>query len=91
MRDSARLELVRKKLTVLGSDCEAWLEGSSRELFYDFMRADEYDLALHVVCDQVLEQSAVISEHAIGQIEELHRLMGIRDDCVAKMRKAMSE
>jgi hypothetical protein len=91
MKESKRQELVHKKMAELGRDCEVWLAGSSRELFDSFMRANEYDLALHVVCDQVLNQGAAISEYGIGQIEEVHKLMEIRDDCAERMRKKMSE
>jgi hypothetical protein len=75
----------------LRDDCLAWLEGSSAEYFDDFLRADEFDLALHVVCDLVIEESIMTSEHIVASIDELHQLMVIHDDCVTKIRKRLAE
>ena len=91
MRDAAHFERVRTLLVGLRDDCLAWLEGSSAEYFENFLRAEEFDLALHVVCDLVIEQSIMSSEHIVTTIDELHQLMGIRDDCVTKIRKRRAE
>ena len=57
------------------------------QLFDDFVRQHEWGLALHLVCDYLLEPTAqAASEAVIQQIQSLHEAMEIEDTCVADLR-----
>ena len=57
------------------------------QLFDDFVREHEWGLALHLVCDYLLQPTAQAAPEAvIQQIESLHEAMGIKDACVADLR-----
>lgn len=56
-------------------------------LFDEFLREHEFGLALHALCDYMLEPSSPrVSESTIRAIQDLHFLMEIDDSCVADMR-----
>jgi hypothetical protein len=60
---------------------------NSSEVFDEFVREHEWGLALHVVCDYLLEPTAQAAPEAvIQQIQSLHAAMGIEDTCVADLR-----
>ena len=58
------------------------------ELFDEFVSVSEFELALHALCDSLLESvSALPDQTALDQIELLHQRMGLRDDCVSRLRQ----
>jgi len=63
--------------------------GDNVNLFFDdFVREYEWGLALHVVCDYLLEPKTQAAPTAvIQQIEALHEAMGIVDSCTADLRR----
>jgi hypothetical protein len=57
------------------------------KLFDEFIREYEFELALHVICDYLLELEIQIPDDAIlEKIESLHRTMQIEDDCLRNLR-----
>ena len=57
------------------------------QLFDDFVREHEWELALHLACDYLLEpERQAAPTAAIQQIETLHEAMGIADTCVDELR-----
>ena len=60
----------------------------ANQLFDDFVREQEWGLALHVVCDYLLEpKTQAAPTAAIEQIEALHETMGMEDTCAADLRR----
>jgi|SRR5208282_821629 len=58
------------------------------EIFDEFVEQHEWELALHAVCDCLLEPKSHAAPAAvIRQIETLHEAMGIVDACVADLRR----
>ena len=61
------------------------------DLFDEFMAQREFGLALHVVCDFILDsKSLVISDSVISDIERLHKNMDLEDTCVEELRSQQS-
>jgi hypothetical protein len=57
------------------------------DLFDQFMEQREYELALHTVCDYILEPgSPRVGVATVTQIDRLHALMKIDDQCVQELR-----
>ena len=56
-------------------------------IFDEFIREHEWDLALHVVCDCLLEQTTPPEPAVVEQIQALHDIMKIGDSCVMKLRR----
>lgn len=57
-------------------------------VFDEFLREHEWGLALHVVCDYLLEPTTqAVPTAVIQQIQTLHEVMGIQDTCVADLRR----
>jgi hypothetical protein len=57
-------------------------------LFDEFVRECELGLALHAVCDYLLESgSPRPGPSVIERIDALHRSMKIQDDCVDRLRQ----
>ena len=57
------------------------------DLFDEFMREQEFELALHVVCDYILEPNfLIVSNATVEQILRLHTEMEIVDDCVEDLQ-----
>ena len=57
------------------------------DLFDEFMREQEFELALHVVCDYILEPNFLtVSNTTVEQIRRLHTEMEIVDDCVEDLQ-----
>lgn len=58
------------------------------QLFEEFMREYELGLALHVICDFLLEPSTrAPSKNTLEKIRALHSAMRINDSCVAELLK----
>ena len=61
------------------------------DLFDEFMREQEFELALHVVCDYILEPDCLtVSNATVEQIRRLHTEMEIVDDCVEDLQNRKS-
>jgi len=57
------------------------------DLFDEFMREQELELALHVMCDYILEaNSLTVSNATVEQVRRLHTEMEIVDDCVEDLQ-----
>jgi hypothetical protein len=58
--------------------------GNQTLYFFDeFLREHEFDLALHVVCDFIIESPSVcISGSVLNEIRDLHKQMEIEDQCI---------
>jgi hypothetical protein len=58
-----------------------------RKLFDEFIREYEFELALHVICDYLLEPEIQIPHDSIlEKISSLHSTMQVEDDCLTKLR-----
>jgi hypothetical protein len=58
------------------------------QLIDEFIREDEFGLALESICDFLLEpEVAPPGSATIAQVEALHRLMGVEDVCLDKLRR----
>jgi hypothetical protein len=56
------------------------------QLFDEFMREHEFELALHLLCDYLLERTTQPAAPAIVKlVEKLHASMQIVDNCVANL------
>ena len=65
--------------------------GSALDLFDEFVREHEFDLALHVVCDFLLDSDSLqVSGSIIDQIQHLHTTMEIDDACVQQLQNHKS-
>lgn len=57
------------------------------EFFDEFLREQEFDLALHMVCDFVIDESVrQIDSAAVELIHAIHQSMAIQDDCVERIK-----
>ena len=56
--------------------------------FDEFMEQREFGLALHAVCDFILEPDSLpLDRHTLQQIRTLHMVMQIDDHCVDELEK----
>lgn len=61
---------------------------AAHQVFGEFVREHEWGLALHVVCDYLLEPTVQAAPEAVmQQIQSLHEVMAIEDNCVADLRR----
>jgi hypothetical protein len=61
--------------------------GRRREYFLESVEANEFEIALHALCDFLLEhQDASVTEDLLARIDELHKKMEIDDECVIKLK-----
>ncbi len=51
----------------------------------EFVREHEFDLALHAACDYLLEVPCMLNVNILDQVERLHTMMKIEDDCVKRL------
>jgi len=59
---------------------------NSRNLFNEYLESNELELALHLVCDALLEQPHnKPSATALRFIADVHKAMDLQDDCVEKL------
>ena len=59
---------------------------SRREAFDEYLEANELELALHSACDALLESpSDKPSAEVLKKIEDLHKAMELRDDCIERL------
>ena len=70
------------------------LDGASEsrlDLFDEFVREHEFELALHTVCDFRLEPNVRrLNASELEQIRLLHQAMQIEDSCVEELQKRTS-
>ena len=80
---------VADRLEALRNVFPAGKEGSRYLGFFEeYLRANELELALHAVCDFLLEPTTPQpADDALSKIKTLHELMGLEDDCVPKLRR----
>ncbi len=58
------------------------------DFFDDLMLHHEFGLALHAVCDYILDpNSPKVSEATVDQVDRLHAAMKIDDQCVEQLKK----
>jgi len=58
------------------------------DLFDEFLEQHEFELALHLVCEFILDSHASkVDKSTVDQIERLHTAMKIDDRCVEELRK----
>lgn len=56
--------------------------------FDEYLDVNELELALHAVCDFLLEPTTPnVDDEAIEQIQVLHRLMKLEDDCTRTLKE----
>ena len=60
--------------------------------YYDeSLDANESEIALHALCHFLLQPGVpAVTNEELGEIERLHTLMDIDDDCVTKLRQKRS-
>jgi hypothetical protein len=57
-----------------------------REAFDGYLEANELELALHSACDALLESPYdKPSVEVLEKIEDAHKAMDLRDDCVERL------
>jgi hypothetical protein len=81
-----RIDRLKRDIELLRSEIAGAIREKDLSLFDEFVREQEYELALHLVCDFLLGADAIpVTEAVLKRIEELHRTMDIRDDCTARL------
>jgi hypothetical protein len=79
-------EEIRKRLANLRAILPEFHQWAAREVFDEFLREYELELALHVACDYLLEPTTEApTSELIEQIKILHEGMEIQDTCVAEL------
>jgi hypothetical protein len=57
-------------------------------IFDEFVSVNEFELALHALFDFLLEPTTALCDQVtLKQIDSLHRLMALTDDCVGKLHQ----
>jgi hypothetical protein len=63
------------------------LDAATQYHFDEFLEANEFEVALHALCDYLLEQPVMsVGLEEIRRIEDLHQKMQLRDECSAELR-----
>ncbi len=77
-----------KRLEALRATFPDSPEGLARRKYFDEnLAANEFEIALHALCDFAVEfHNARMNAGVILHIEELHRLMDLEDTCVSDLR-----
>jgi len=77
------LALLRRLRAELEDD--AWFQ-NRRRIFDEYLDANELELALHVACDALLEQTHnKPTTEVLRIIEDCHKAMDLQDDCTEKL------
>jgi hypothetical protein len=85
MEDTAMKEL-QERLQVLRPLLLGERGRSFLDLFDEFMQHHEFGLALHAICDFILDpDSPRVSKSILDQIQRLHALMKIDDHCLEEL------
>ena len=75
-------------------ELQDFLEGGSqaRRNFDELLDVDEFECALHALCDYLLEPMAPrAGELAIEKIANAHQAMGLKDNCVERLKLRIGE
>ena len=84
----ARREAMKAKLSLLRPVLSTGGDVKWSDFFDEFVEQHEWELALHVVCDYLLEPTTQAPPAAVTQqIQTLHEAMEIEDTCVADLRR----
>jgi hypothetical protein len=85
-------QMLTKELVALRDMLSCRLDTNFASIFDEFVGQHEFGLALNLVCDYLLEPTTpAASASILQQIQKLHALMKVEDDCVVKLqRKAAS-
>ena len=60
--------------------------------FDEFLEANEFELALHTLCDFVRENENIpVTGELLERIDELHKMMEIDDDCATWLRARLPQ
>ena len=59
--------------------------------FDEFVRKHEFDLALHLVCDYLISEAALITVSRMVTIDDLHAEIQIRDNCISGLEDARAQ
>lgn len=79
-----------KRLTALEAAYSAPEDESDLAFYKGFLDANLYEVALHVLCDHLIEHAPrSLTPEVIANIAELHSLMGLQDDCVSALNKKL--
>jgi hypothetical protein len=86
-------EMLKDELEALkGEVADLPLDPRGSALVDEFLDEHEFELALHVICDFLLDKKrGTPSELVLQRIESLHSRMGLTDDCVARLRHRLSD
>jgi len=78
---------VKEQLEELKKVLPEELDSTGSKLFDEFIRENELGLALHIICDHLLESTAQpVTPAVVGKIQSLHSAMEIEDTCVADLQ-----
>jgi hypothetical protein len=78
---------LQDRLRNLRSVLETERSGAFLDLFDEFLEQHEFELALHTLCDFVLESdSPSVPTALLDQIQFLHTTMKINDGCMQQLR-----
>ena len=58
-----------------------------RSRFHEYLDQNELELALHAVCDGLMESSTHCSEEVVRMIDDAHTGMGLHDSCAEALRE----
>ena len=62
------------------------------EFFDEFLREHEFGLALHVICDFLIDSpTARISISTLNEIHDLHEEFRLEDECVTKLEEKLQK
>ncbi len=58
--------------------------------FNEYLSANEFDLALHILCDYLIEHAPKsLNPRLVADISELHSMMELEDECGAMLERAI--
>jgi hypothetical protein len=90
VEEADRREL-RSQLKNLRSGLVSEGNHSFLDLFDEFIDHHEFELALHTLCDFILESdSPRVTTTIVDQIQHLHVSMKLTDSCVERLRKKIT-
>ncbi len=62
------------------------------EFFDEFLREHEFDSALHVICDFLIDSPAArISISTLNEIRDLHEEFRLEDECATKLEEKLQK
>jgi hypothetical protein len=82
-----KIEELQAELLLLRQELLVETAQSFVNLFDEFMNEGEFGLALHVVCDFLLEPDFPrVTESTLDRIQRLHTAMKLDDSCVQDLQ-----